>query len=100
MAGLTLIRLLLIILTTEIAAASNLKQGQSEYRDHRDVPLSLIMGTGGPPPHFFLMDGKIRGSDMLIIELLAKKLHFAINITNKGLIANELVEMVIQLLSF
>ena len=94
-----MIWLLLITLTTEITAVSNLEQAQSEYREHRDVPHSLSMGTGGPPPHFFLMDGKIRGSNKLIIELLAKKLDFAFNITNKGLKGNELVEMVMQLSS-
>ena len=84
---------------TENVVASNLKQAQPEYGEHSDIPHSLNIGITGLPPHFFLMNGKKKGSEMLILELLATKFDFAINVVNKGatiVAANEIVQMVIN----
>ena len=99
MAELALKWSVLLTLMTENVVASNLKQAQPEYGEHSDIPHSLNIGITGLPPHFFLMNGKKKGSEMLILELLATKFDFAINVVNKGatiVAANEIVQMVIN----
>ena len=99
MAELALKWSVLLMLMTENVVASNLKQAQPEYGEHSDIPHSLNIGITGLPPHFFLMNGKKKGSEMLILELLATKFDFAINVVNKGatiVTANGIVQMVID----
>ena len=94
MARLKLIWPLLLILTTKNLTVSSFKQAKPESRGQRDVPHSLNIGVGGPPPHYFSTNGEIRGSDKLIRELLAEKLDVKINVVGKGVSGSGLVEMV------
>ena len=41
----------------------------------------LEIGVLGEWPHFFLEDGIVRGSDILMIDLLSKKLGFSYKLT-------------------
>ena len=53
----------------------NKKEGS--LADKFSVPLEI--GVYGPKP-FFYYDGSIRGSDILILQLLSKKLGFTYNL--------------------
>ena len=74
-----ILNLVLMVLLTQLIGCSS-GQEQSKYREHGKVPTSLDFGITSLPPHFFMKDGKIRGSDVLIVELLAKTMGFKINV--------------------
>ena len=67
----------MVLLAQMIGCSSG--QEQSKYKEHGKVPTSLDFGITSLPPHFFMKANKIRGSDVLIVELLAKTMDFKIN---------------------
>ena len=60
----------MVLLAQMIGCSSG--QEQSKYKEHGKVPTSLDFGI-------FMKANKIRGSDVLIVELLAKTMDFKIN---------------------
>ena len=50
---------------------------------------SLNIAMGGGPPSFYIVNNKIRGSDMQIVRLLSKKLGFRYNIMNNPMMTGE-----------
>ena len=67
----------MVLLAQMIGCSSG--QEQCKYKEHGKVPTSLDFGITSLPPHFFMKANKIRGSDVLIVELLAKMMDFKIN---------------------
>ena len=58
---------------------NNRIKDKEKYMDNKITrPLKIVV-TGARP--FFFYDGSIRGSDILIIQLLSKKLGFKYNLT-------------------
>ena len=55
----------------------------------------LTIGVNGLPPNFFVKDGEVGGSDVLLMELLAKKFDFSFEVKFKGGTADVLVNLVI-----
>ena len=77
-----ILKVLLTLMMIGCVTGSSLgsRPRQSNNQERNEVPKSLDFGITSLPPHFFLKDGKIRGSDVLILELVAKKLDFKINV--------------------
>ena len=91
-----------IVLTVRIghSEGANLDQNLLNYGRKSEVPSTmnhLNIGVSGVPPNFFVKDGEIGGTDMLLIKLLAKKLNFSFGIKSQGANPNALVNMVIQI---
>ena len=53
----------------------------------------LKIGVLGYWPHFFIEDNVMKGSDILMIELLSKKLNFLYNLTVVDTYDNVVVEV-------
>ena len=53
----------------------------------------LKIGVLGYWPHFFIEDNVMKGSDILMIELLSKKLNFLYNLTVVDTYDNVAVEV-------
>ena len=50
---------------------------------------------GGGPPHFYIVDGEIKGVDMQTVKLLSKKMGFQYNIMHDPRMTGEqAIEMV------
>ena len=66
----------IIVITTGLLLVVNAKGGGNDNK----ITGPLEIGVTGAKP-FFFYDGSIRGSDILILQLLSKKLGFKYNLT-------------------